>query len=338
MEIKVGKWLLKASNPALLVAEIGGNHNGDPALAWQMVEAAAAAGAGAIKFQGYHTAELLSPQSPYYGELEAEELPLEVLADLMVRAKKLGLVAGLTVFDQASLSLAQEVADFVKVSSGDLTHHQLLAQVLHVDLPILLSTGAATAEEVAAAQEVLAPARDRLVLLQCASLYPAPPESANLEVMVSWLNGGVAAGYSDHVLGPEAAIMALALGALVVEKHFTTSCRLPGGDNEISSEPAAFKALSHFNNLRSTLRGSSVKMPSTQEEAMRPIIRRALVAMGDFPVGHVLQKSDLALKRPAPGGVVFLESSELPWVVGRALLQKISSGETLRPEHLVNHG
>ena len=340
MEIKVGGVILNTSSPALLVAEIGGNHNGDLGLAWQMVQAAAAAGAVAIKFQAYHTPEFLSPKSPYYGELAAEELSLDALAGLMAKARKLGLLVGLTVFDRDSLNLAQEAADFIKVSSGDLTHHQLLAQVSTVDLPIFLSTGAATAEEVAEAQEVLAPAKGRLVLLQCTSLYPAPLESVNLEVMVKWLSKGVAAGYSDHALGTEASTMALALGALVVEKHFTTSRSLPGGDNDISIEPEEFKALNHFNSVRGILRGSGLKRPSEAEEPMRQIIRRTLVATSDLLAGHVLQAGDVALKRPAPalGSEVFLAPSEFPKVLGCSLAQNISNGEALQMKHLQTHG
>lgn len=329
MAVKVGERLLGPGRPALLAAEIGGNHAGDPELAGRMVEAAAACGAGAVKFQAYRTADFLSPLSPYYDELAAEELPFEQLAALLARARGLGLAAGLTVFDPSGLDLAREGrADFIKISSGDLNNGPLLEPAARAGRPLFVSTGAAEAGEVAEALELLAPARERLVLLQCAALYPAPPEAANLEVMVDWLAAGLAAGYSDHVLGPAAAEAALTLGAQVLEKHFTLDRGLPGGDNAISAQPEEFARLANWAQLCLRLRGRGRKEPHPLEMAMRPLIRRAVTAARDLPAGHRLAAEDLALLRPPPAAEG-LEPKQLPRLPGRRLKRPLVKGAPL---------
>lgn len=328
-EIKVGERLLGLRRPALLVAEIGGNHAGDALLAGRMVEAAAACGAGAVKFQAYRSADFLSHLNPYYEELASEELPFEQLAALVGQAHGLGLAAGLTVFDPAGLELVRDCrADFIKISSGDLTNGPLLEMASRAERPLFVSTGAAEAVEVAEALELLAPAREHLVLLQCAALYPAPAEAANLEVMVGWLAAGLAAGYSDHVLGPEAAIAALTLGALVLEKHFTLDRDLPGGDNAISAEPEEFARLAAWANLSHKMRGRGDKRPHPLEVAMRPLIRRAVVAALDLPAGHRLTAGDLALLRPPPSAGL-LEPKHLPELPGRRLKSPLLKGAPL---------
>jgi len=330
VEIRVGKRLLSPGRPALLVAEIGGNHAGDPQLAGRMVEAAAAAGAGAVKFQAYRTADFLSPLSPYYDELAAEELPFEELAALVSRAQGLGLAAGLTVFDAAGLELARDCrADFLKISSGDLANGPLLELAARAGRPLFVSTGAAEATEVAEALELLVPAREDLVILQCAALYPAPLEAANLEVMVGWLAAGLAAGYSDHVPGPEAACAALTLGALVLEKHFTLDRELPGGDNSISAEPEDFVRLAAWADLVPKLRGQGDKRPHPLELPMRPLIRRAVTAARDLPAGHCLRAEDLALRRPPPTALNLLELKQLPNLPGRRLKGPLAEGAPL---------
>lgn len=313
--IEVGEHLLGAGHLALLVAEIGGNHAGDPNLAARMVEAAAACGAGAVKFQAYRTAEFLSPLNPYYNELAAEELPFERLAALVAKAHGLGLAAGLTVFDQSGLDLVRDCrADFIKISSGDLTNAPLLSLAAKADRPLFISTGAAEADEVAEALAIVEPARENLVLLQCTALYPAPLDAANLGVMVDWL----AAGYSDHCLGPAAAEAALTLGALVLEKHFTLDRNLPGGDNAISAQPDEFARLVSWANRCFIIRGQSGKRPHPLEMPMRPLIRRAVVAARDLPAGHRLIADDLALRRPPPSENT-LEPKQLPDLLGRQL-------------------
>ncbi len=337
-KLTVGGRLVGPGRPALLVAEIGGNHGGDPALARRMVEAAAEAGAGAVKFQAYRTAEFISALSPYYAELATEELPFERLAELVARAHDLGLAAGLTVFDPAGLDLARECgADFLKISSGDLTNPDLLALAAEEARPLFVSTGAAEAAEVEAALEILAPARDRLALLQCAALYPAPIEAANLAVMAGWLARGLTAGYSDHVLGPAAAQMALALGAAVLEKHFTLDRALPGGDNALSATPEEFRELARWAGLCFQMRGEAVKRPHPLERPMRPIIHRALVAARDLPAGRRLTEDDLVLRRP-PNASGLLGPRDRPGLLGRVLKTGLAEGTPVTRADLADDG
>ncbi len=331
---EVGGRPVGPGRPALLVAEIGGNHGGDLALARKMVAAAAGAGADAVKFQAYRTAEFLSRRSPYYNELAAEELSSEALADLIAYGRGLGLAVGLTVFDQSGIDLAADTgADFLKISSGDLTHGDLLERAARAGRPLFVSTGAATFEEVAEARRLLVPARDRLVLMQCAALYPAPPETASLAVMAGWLAQGQAAGYSDHTLGATAAFLALALGAQVLEKHFTTSRELPGGDNGISALPGEFRELARWNGEIPIFMGRPDQKPHPLELPMRPIIRRAVLAARDLPAGQRLTPADLVLKRP-PQTDGILGPEHLPRLAGRVLVRGRLQDEPIRPEDL----
>ncbi|MDR3038741.1 MAG: N-acetylneuraminate synthase family protein [Candidatus Adiutrix sp.] len=336
-EIQVGDRLLGPGRPALLVAEIGGNHGGDPALAEILVRAAARAGAGAVKFQAYRARSFLSPLSPYYRDLAAEELPFATLAALVRLGQSLGLAAGLTVFDEEGLALAETAgADFLKISSGDLTHHRLLARAAEAGRPLFLSTGAGEEAEVEAALAVLAPVRERLVVLQCTALYPAPPVSANLAVLARRLGCGPAAGYSDHVPGLDASRLALSLGALVLEKHFTTDRSRPGGDNALSATPEEFRQLADWAEEVVLLTGSPVKRVQPGEEAVRPLIRRALVLTRDRPAGAGLTSADLALKRPPAAGPGLLGPDQLEPVLGRVLKRALAEGAALTKDDLAD--
>ena len=321
--MEVGGRKLGAGRPSFLVAEIGGNHGGSAELASSMVAAAAAARVDGVKFQAYRTAHFLSRLSPYYDELAAEELSFRQLGRLVGQAHNLGLAAGLTVFDEAGLDLARDCgADFLKISSGDLTYHDLLHKSASAGLPLFLSTGAADESEVASALEAVKNNRAGLVVLQCAALYPAPPEAVNLAVMTRWRDEGLTAGYSDHTLGLAAAKLAVALKAAVVEKHFTIDRSLPGGDNAISGIPDDFRELVGWRDECQVIFGEPVKRPHAQEEAVRPIIRRAVVTGRDIAAGHILTADDLRLKRPpsameGPGPECFDE------IIGRRLLKNL---------------
>jgi sialic acid synthase SpsE len=317
------------------VAETGGNHGGDPALAAALVRAAAAAGAGGVKFQAYRASALLSRGSPYFQELAAEELPFEDLAELVRLGRNLGLITGLTVFDEAGLDLVRAAeADFIKIASGDLTHHRLLARAAAEERPVFVSTGAGDETEVEAALAVLTPGRT--VLLQCAALYPAPPASANLAVMAGWLARGLNAGYSDHTLGLNAARLALALGARVLEKHFTLVRTLPGGDNLLSATPEEFRRLADWAEEVSLLTGDRIKRVQPGEEVVRPLIRRAVLAARILPAGTRLALEDLALKRPPAARPALWGPEGLELAVGRRLKRSLAEDEPLTRADLID--
>ena len=347
--IKIGSKMLGPDREAFIVAEIGGNHGGDPALARRMVKAAADCGAAAVKFQAYRTSEFLSPFSPYFDELAAEELAFEDLGQLVALAHDLDICAGLTIFDLDGLDLAKDCgADFIKISSGDISHNRLLSAAAQTGRPLIISTGASTRAEVRTALDYLRPAEDHLLLMQCASLYPSPPEAANLAVMRTWLDEGLAAGYSDHVLGPSAALAALRLGALAVEKHFTTSRNLPGGDNSISAEaeeiallaaearrvPARTEAQQPQTEADRTLLGSPHKYVHPLEEPVRALIRRTATAVVDLQAGRQLTWTDLALRRPPQANGRHFPPSALPHLIGRTLRKDVKAGRPLMPADL----
>ncbi|UQZ89196.1 hypothetical protein C4J81_08290 [Deltaproteobacteria bacterium Smac51] len=327
--IKIGGRLIGRGLSTLLVAEIGGNHGGDPELARRMVQAAAEAGADAVKFQAYRSAAFMSRRNPYYEELESEELSYEDLAALMAAAHDHGLAAGLTAFDDEGVELAVSArAEFIKIASGDITHHRLLEKAARTDKPIFISTGASTQAEVDAAMDTLDKAKGRLVVMQCASLYPAPLDSVDLAVMDRWLRSGVPAGYSDHTIGTTAARMAVTLGALVLEKHFTIDRDLPGGDNSISALPEDFRELADWKALRVIMWGDDTKRIQPGEMEMRPVIRRAVVAKRDLPAGWKLTENDVALMRP-PRADGALGPNYLGHVVRRTLKNGVNEGELI---------
>jgi N-acetylneuraminate synthase/N,N'-diacetyllegionaminate synthase len=280
----------------IVVAEIGSNHGGDPKIAQAMVRQAAAGGITWIKFQAYQTESFLHPQSPYFNELKREELDFDEFRRLIDLAHRLNLKVGLTVFCKAGVALAATAgADFVKISSGDLTYLSLIASASRCGLPLVLSTGASTEAEVTCA--LAATNRNLLALLQCVSLYPAPAELLDLAVMVRWLAMGRPAGFSDHSLGPEAACAALALGAVMVEKHFTTDRSLPGGDNSMSATLEEFKAINSADRLDpAPFLGSEEKTIKPGEEPS--LIRRVAVAARNIKAGETMDEENVIFLRP----------------------------------------
>ncbi|MDR1608857.1 MAG: N-acetylneuraminate synthase family protein [Deltaproteobacteria bacterium] len=318
----------------LVVAEIGGNHAGDPQKARLLCQAAQKAGAGAIKFQAYQTKRFIHPQNPYYAELAQEELPFKVLKELLAFSRDLGLKTGLTVFGPEGLDLALEAkADYIKISSGDLTYHPLIRLASQLPLPLVISTGASSHREVEAARSICPKST---IILQCAALYPAPLSALNLAVMAEWLRKGLKAGFSDHGLEIEPAIAALRLGAAMVEKHFAIDRDWPGGDNAMSSLPEDFQKLAllaqkppeppeseeFFQKIAKDppiFWGNSQKGPLPGENPS--LIRRWAVAAKPLAKGQELKPEDILFQRtpPSPSPLLSPEEPWKPYQLARAL-------------------
>jgi sialic acid synthase SpsE len=328
---------LDALDLRLLVLEIGGNHGGDGELLASMVREAARIGAKAVKFQAYRAKSFVHPQNPYYEELLAEETPYPLLEDTADLAKDLGLGFGITVFDAEGIELAlKKKADFIKISSGDITYLPLIRLAAQSGLPLVISTGASHEFEVKRAFRIASLEESKLIfLLQCASLYPALPEALNLAVMDRWLKEGIRAGLSDHTLGVKAPLVAFDSGALMVEKHFTTDRSLPGGDNLMSVNPKdARKILTRMekggkNDLlpiesspsQSPIWGSDEKKPHPLE---RPdLIRRGASAAKRLPKGRILRPEDLSFLR--------MGETEDPLLGPETTLGEISLAKDLEP-------
>lgn len=303
-----------------VIAEAGVNHNGSLQRALALVDAAATAGADAVKFQTFHAESLVSPdarKAPYQGRLTGEaESQYEMLARLelspddhralLARACERGIVFMSAAFDLASLEFLSTLGiDRVKIPSGEITNVPYLRAVARLGLPVLLSTGMATLSEVADAIETLERAglaRDRMTVLQCTTEYPAPIDDVNLRAMVSMRDHfGIRAGLSDHTEGIHIPIAAVALGAEVIEKHFTLDRSLPGPDHPASLEPGEFAEMVRAIHEVERALGDGVKRPSPSEVANMTAARKSIVAARDIMAGSTLTEANLAVKRPGDG-------------------------------------
>ena len=330
-------------SPCLVIAEAGVNHNGDLARAIEMVRVASEAGVDAIKFQTFKADRLVtddSPKAPY--QLQStdpiegqhamlERLQLDEQDHLRLRdaCRDAGVMFLSTPFDRESADLLDELGvPAFKIASPDLVDLPLLAHVAAKGKPMLVSTGAATIEEVGAGMRAIAAGGGRdVVLLHCVTSYPAAPSDINLRAMSTLADMfGTAVGLSDHTLGIDIAVAAVALGASVVEKHFTLDRRLPGPDHRASLEPDELRALvSSIRRVESAL-GNGLKVPAPSEHSVAAVARKSLVASDAIAAGTALRADMVSMMRPAAG----LPASALADLLGRTAVADISAGTRLR--------
>lgn len=341
MSTAFGPFRVGPDESVLVIAEIGVNHNGDPALGLRQLRAAVDAGADAVKFQSFRAEELATRTSAKarYQEvatpesqqdmLRRLELPLADFATYRAEAAALGAIAFSTPFDASSARDLEHLGvDLMKVPSGEITNDELLAAVGATHLPTILSTGMSTIEEVAHAVDTFrGSGGGPLALLHCVSSYPAPLEELNLRAISTLREHfGVPVGLSDHSIGRDAAVAAVALGADIIEKHFTIDRTLPGPDQAMSMEPGDFADLVRvLAEVRRGL-GTGVKGPTPSEMEIRGIARRCVVAASDLRVGTVLTRAHLAVKRPGHG----IPPRRLPDLIGCRLTRDVLSDEPLR--------
>lgn len=307
----------------VVIAEAGVNHNGDLAMARQLVEAAASAGADAVKFQTFSAADLATaaaPKATYQTindgggsqrqMLERLELNRAQHHELAAHCRHCGIAFLSTAFGLAELELLLEVGiGAIKVPSGEITHRPLLeamaAAADHHNLPVYLSTGMSTLGEVETALQVFLEAgvpREAVTLLHCLSAYPAPEEQINLRAMRSLSAAfGCPVGYSDHTLGITAPVAAVALGAVLIEKHLTLDVGLPGPDHRASLEPGGFAAMVAAIRSCERMLGDGQKQPQPAELNTRQVTRRSLRAARFIAAGQAFQPDDLICQRPADG-------------------------------------
>ncbi len=326
-----------APDDVYVIAEAGVNHNGDVDLAHRLVDVATAAGADAVKFQTFDPAKLVSSaaaSTPYQQRrggagdqrslLEALTLPATAWAELRDHAAEAGTTFLSTPFDLDSAAMLVELGlPALKVSSGELTNVPYLRELATMGVTLLVSTGMGDEEEVAAAVEAASGAPG-LVLFHCVSAYPAPVEECNLRAIPALAaRHGIPVGWSDHTPGLTTALGAVALGAAVLEKHFTTDRDLPGPDHQASLEPDELTAYVRESKQLALALGDGVKrrMPSEMENAA--LVRRSWHAAADLPAGTVLEAGHLALLRPEGG------MSPAVDLRGRRLARAVSSGNPL---------
>lgn len=343
-ELQISGRRIAADAPTYVIAEIGVNHNGDAALAHKMIDAAKQTGADAVKFQTYRTQDLVlesSAKAEYqtqttglgnqFDMLRALELPFEVFADLRDHCREAGIDFMSTAFDPISLEhVASLDPACLKWPSGELTNWPLLRQAKALELPIMLSTGMGSLREIAAAVDLLGPDAE-LIILQCVSNYPARIEDQNLRVLpVMQAAFGCPVGFSDHTIGPYAALAAKALGMAALEKHFTLDNSMEGPDHAASIEPNDFTQMVSLLRQIELGLGDGVKRSSPNEENVRSVARKSLVYRHDLPAGHVLTENDLIGKRPGVGvGIDMLEQ-----FIGRPLIKNALTDQLLEPGHV----
>lgn len=347
VSLRLGSRTIGAGHPCFLIAEAGVNHNGDVELAHRLVDAAADAGADAVKFQTFDPDLLVSPLAPkaeyQISTTDASEsqlemlrrlvLPREALAALAARADRRGLLFLSTPFDEASADFLEGLGmPAFKVPSGELTNHAFIAHLAAKGKPVLLSTGMAGLTEVAQAVHVVRAQGDPpLALLHCVTSYPAPPADCNLRAIGAMAAAfGVPVGWSDHTEGLRLSLAAVAAGATLLEKHFTLDRDLPGPDHRASLEPGELAELVQAIREVGVALGDGRKRPMPSELANAAVARRSLHASRALPVGHVLTAGDLAALRPGTG----LPPSLRDRLVGRRVRVAVERGEMLSERHL----
>ncbi|HEY2602624.1 MAG TPA: N-acetylneuraminate synthase family protein [Thermoleophilaceae bacterium] len=317
----------------LVVAEIGNNHEGDAGRARAMIEAAAEAGAPAVKMQTFRTRSFISSSDEKRIEqLSRFELTFDEFAELAQLARSHGMLFLSTPLDLESADFLEGVVDGFKIASGDNDFYPLIERVAASERPLVISTGASdvpTIERAVAAVEKVrgADAKDSLALLHCVSSYPAEDDSANL-LSIPFLaeRFPYTIGYSDHTLGGTAALAAVALGARLIEKHFTLEgIESDFRDHELSATPSALGGLLDAIAQLEQMLGTPAKQVGPAEAGIAEAIRRSIAAAGDLEAGRRLEPSDLIWVRPGSG----LRPGEESALVGHTLKMPKRRGELL---------
>ena len=305
----------------LIIAEAGVNHNGDIAKAKALIDKGAEAGVDYVKFQTFKAANLVTKQAKraayqdkntqnndsQYEMLKKLELSQAVHQELIDYCAQKGVQFLSTGFDIESLEfLAQLGITIAKVPSGEITNLPYLRKVASLFPEVILSTGMATIEEIKDAVKVLTDNgvnKDKITVLHCNTEYPTPMEDVNLRAMLHIQQEvGIAIGYSDHTLGIEVPIAAVALGATVIEKHFTLDKTLPGPDHKASLEPDELKAMvMAIRNIEKAVAGSGLKEVSASEVKNKTIVRKSIVAAKRIVKGEFFTVENLTVKRPGMG-------------------------------------
>ena len=308
------------SQRTLIIAEAGVNHNGDIDIAKKLIEVAAEAGADLVKFQTFSADRLVTPsakkalyQSKATDQSESQqamlgrlELTAEMHLVLIEHCAAAGIGFFSTGFDIQSIDFLNKLGmDCVKIPSGEITNLPYLRHIGGLGKPVILSTGMATLGEIDEALVVLESSgtlRESITVLHCSTEYPTPMMDVNIRAMNSIGNAfGVNVGYSDHTVGIEIAIAAVALGATVIEKHFTLDRSLPGPDHKASLEPMELKEMVRcIRNIEMAL-GDGIKRPNAGEMMNKPIARKSLVAAKSIKEGERLTSENMVIKRPGYG-------------------------------------
>jgi N,N'-diacetyllegionaminate synthase len=338
--MQIGSRTLGPEEPVLVIAEIGNNHDGSVHQAERLIAAAAEAGADAVKFQTHIAdAEMhpSTPTPPHFDEPRWEftkrmELSRDDHFRLKAYAEECGLVFFSSPFSTEAVCLLEAVdTPAYKIASGEVTNPLLLEAVAATGKPVLLSTGMSGIEDVDAAVEVLRGHGSELVVLQCTSSYPSPPEKINLRGMAAMAERyECLVGLSDHTPDIYTSIAAVTLGAVCIEKHFTLSKRLYGPDHHASLVPEELGRLVEGVRQVSAALGSGIKERDPSLDPARATFEKSVVTRLEIPEGTVLDASMLTTKRPGTG----IAAKRIDEVVGRRVARKVAANELLQEADL----
>lgn len=326
--------------PVFIVAEAGINHLGRRGLAIRLVQEAAKAGADAIKFQTCRVDQLLPRSSADYAEYRRAALSVEDYRAIASAARDARIVWFSTPLDEPSVDLLERVGvPAYKIASCDVTHRPLLAHVASMRKPVILSSGMADMGEIRRAVAVLRQGGvSQIAVLQCVSQYPAQPANVHLRAMETLRRAlRVPVGFSDHTMGIAVPCAAVALGASIIEKHFTLDHALPGDDHRFSVDTHELKALVDGVRCVEQALGSSRKAPVAAERPVRATARRIIVASEPLASGTVLQRARVVFQRPARAAERSrraLSSWEWPQIKGRRLACDVKSEEAVTWRHV----
>lgn len=304
MKIKIDDKYVGDGFPTFIIAEGGLNHNGDVDIGKELIKEAKKCGADAIKFQSYHTEEFISKKSEYYELFKNLELSEEEFHELEKYAEKIGIIFISTPLDLKYVDILNKMdVSAFKVASGDLTFYPLLEEIAKTKKPIILSTGMSNVGEIWNAINVLENnGCNDIILLHCISAYPTPYEEVNLNAIKTLKNiFNTPVGYSDHTLGIIATVASVALGANVIEKHFTLDKNMEGPDHALSADPEEFKKMVDEIRLIEKMLGTGEKMPTPSEKGIISEARRSIVANRDIKKDEYLTLNNITFKRPAKG-------------------------------------
>lgn len=328
-----------------IITEAGVNHNGSMELAKQLIDVAAEAGADVVKFQTFNAEKLVSKSASkadyqlqttdksetQFEMLKKLELKVENHNELINYCKQKGIAFLSTAFDTDSVELLNQLGlDTFKIPSGEITNLPYLQKIGSLRKKVILSTGMSNLEEIGDALKVIVEAgtpKEMIIVLHCTTEYPTPMEEVNLSAMLTIRDTfKVSVGYSDHSPGIEVATAAVALGATVIEKHFTLDKNMQGPDHKASLEPDELKAMiKAIRNIEKAM-GDGVKTPTPSEIKNKPIARKSIHLAKTLQAGHVLSADDLTMKRPGTG----ISPMEINSVIGKKLTNNFLADHLLK--------
>ena len=339
MKIKINNRLIGTGEPCFIIAEAGINHNGDIQLAKKLVDVAKKANVDAIKFQTYKSEEVaikdigladyakknIKKNLSQLDMIKLYELQYDDFIVLKEYCDKKKIIFLSTPHSFDAIDFLEKIVPAYKFGSGDITNIPALKYAAKKGKPIILGTGMSILKEVKSAiKAIISEGNNQIIVLHCTTNYPCPFEEVNLKAMVTmqW-NLNCIVGYSDHTLGIIVPIMAVALGASVIEKHFTMDRNLPGPDHKASLEPEKLQQMvESIRNVEKAL-GSDKKKPTISEKEIMRLVRKSIVSKQEIDKGTILKREMLTIKRPGTG----MQSIEIEKLIGKKTKRQIFRDE-----------